>query len=222
MDGVLGVWSDVEAAAIDDYDAWYEREHMFDRLAVPGFHRARHYLTVSGEPRYFTYFVTEDAAVMASEAYRQSADNPSDWTRRVLPHFRNVNRTACNVIHRFGRGYGAAALTARLTADGEAAARLIAWLGEEVLPALVQWRGVMATELWQADRAATLVPVADRELRGASDQIADLVVFVDGVAVAPLQALADGLLAPESFADEGAADAQVCVHQLVNGAERDE
>ena len=62
--GILAVWSDVDAAGEDDYNAWYDREHLFERLEVPGFHRGRHYLTVSGAPRYFfTYFVTDNAAV---------------------------------------------------------------------------------------------------------------------------------------------------------------
>ena len=51
--GILAVWSDVDAAGEDDYNAWYDREHLFERLEVPGFHRGRHYLTVSGAPRYF-------------------------------------------------------------------------------------------------------------------------------------------------------------------------
>ena len=56
IDGILAVWSDIDEEAEDDYTAWYEREHMFERLEVPGFRRARHYLTISGEPKYFTYF----------------------------------------------------------------------------------------------------------------------------------------------------------------------
>jgi hypothetical protein len=60
-------------------------------------------MTVSGSPRYFTYFVTDNAAVMASQAYLAQANQPSAWTRQVLPYFRNTNRTACHVVRRIGR-----------------------------------------------------------------------------------------------------------------------
>jgi len=56
MHGVPAVWSDITPEAAADYDAWYEREHMFERLAVAGFHRARHYRTVVGPEQFFTYF----------------------------------------------------------------------------------------------------------------------------------------------------------------------
>ena len=42
VNGTLAVWSGIIAEAEDDYNAWYEREHMFERVEVPGIRRARH------------------------------------------------------------------------------------------------------------------------------------------------------------------------------------
>jgi hypothetical protein len=219
--GILAVWSDVEAAGEADYNAWYDREHLFERLAVPGFHRGRHYLTVAGSPRYFTYFVTDNAAVMASPAYLAQANHPSPWTQRVLPHFRNTNRTACRVLRRIGRGYGAASLTVRLGAGSGQEADLIAWLGETQLPALVKQPGLLGAQLWRADRAATLLPVKDRELRPEADQVADLVIFVEGTQIDCLEAAAERL-AETTLAAYGADRPLLAIHQLLNGAEKDE
>ena len=147
--GILAVWSDVDAAGEDDYNAWYDREHLFERLEVPGFHRGRHYLTVLGSPRYFLrHFVTDNAAVVASQAYLVQANQPSPWTRRILPHFRNTNRTACNVVYRIGRGYGAASLTIRLArAVAGRQDELIGWLSDTQLPALVEQPGLIGAQL---------------------------------------------------------------------------
>jgi hypothetical protein len=220
--GILAVWSDIDAAAEDDYNAWYDREHLFERLEVPGFHRGRHYLTVSGSPRYFTYFVTDTAAVMASQAYLTQANHPSPWTQRILPHFRNTNRTACHVLCRLGRGYGAASLTIRLAAVAGRQDELIGWLSDTQLPALVKQPGLIGAQLWRADRRATLVPVEDRRLRPEPDQVADLVIFVEGTLVDHLQAVAHGSLSLDSLVAHGADRPLIAVHQLLNGAEKDE
>jgi hypothetical protein len=220
--GILAVWSDIDAAAADDYDAWYEREHMFERLEVPGFHRARHYLTVSGAPRYFTYFVTDAAAVAASPAYLAQANHPSPWTQRILPHFRNTNRTACNVLRRIGRGYGAASLTVRLAVVAGWETELLTWLGATQLPALLEQPGIVGAQVWRADRDATLLPVEDRHLRPEPDQVADLVVFVEGTTVEYLEAVAHGPLSAACLGAHGADRPLLAIHQLLNGAEKDE
>jgi hypothetical protein len=218
--GILAVWSDIDAEAEDDYTAWYEREHMFERLEVPGFRRARHYRTVSGTPKYFTYFELDSPAVVASEAYLAQADRSSPWTQRILPHFRNANRTACRVVRRVGRGFGAAAMTVRLEAQDGRELRLTASLGDDVLPGIVERPGIIAAQLWQADREATLQPAQDRDLRPTPDAVSDLVIFVEGTDVAALDALTEEVLTAAALTARGAAvPSFTAIHQLLNGAE---
>jgi hypothetical protein len=220
--GILAVWSDIDVAGEDDYNAWYDREHLFERLDVPGFHRGYHYVTVSGSPRYFTYFVTDNAAVMASQVYLAQANQPSPWTRRVLPYFRNTNRTACNVVYRIGRGYGGASLTIRLATIAGQEDELIAWLSETQLPTLIEQPGLIGAQIWRADRSATLVPVEDRRLRPEPDQVAELVVFVEGTLVDRLKAVAGGGLSSDSLVAHGGDRPLIAIHQLLNGAEKEE
>ncbi|MDP6706594.1 MAG: hypothetical protein QF893_09650 [Alphaproteobacteria bacterium] len=218
--GILAVWSDIDAEAADDYTAWYEREHMFERLEVPGFRRARHYRTVSGMPEYFTYFELDSPAVVASAAYLAQANSSSPWTQRILPHFRNANRTACRVLRRLGRGFGATAMTVRLEAADGCEPALIAALGDDILPAAVTRPGIVAAQLWQADREATLQPVQDRDLRPTPDAVSDLVVFVEATDVGPLDALAEATLSAAALTALGAAiPLFAAIHQLLNGAE---
>ncbi len=220
--GILAVWSDVDAAGEDDYTAWYEREHLFERLVVPGFQQGRHYVTLTGAPKYFTYFVTDHAAVVASPAYLAQANRPSPWTRRVLPSFRNTNRTACDVLHRFGRGYGALSITVRMAAMAGRDEELLAWLAEALLPALVQRPGILSAQLWRADREATLLPVADRHLRPQPDQVADLVIFVEGTVLQSVEAAAAGPLALANLEAHGAELPLLAIHQFLHGADNAE
>jgi hypothetical protein len=67
--GILAVWSGIDAEVEDDYNACYEREHVFERVQRPGIRRAQHYQTVSGTPKFFTYFELGEPAVISSGVY---------------------------------------------------------------------------------------------------------------------------------------------------------
>ena len=220
--GILAVWSDIAAEGEADYIAWYEREHMFERLEVPGFRRARHYETVRGSPRFFTWFELDTPAVVASPAYLAQANRSSAWTRRVLPHFRNTNRTAAVVLRRLGRGFGSAALTLRMGIANDREGELVAWLSGDVLPTLVREPGIVAGQLWRADYAATFIEVVDRSLRHGPDEAADLTVFLEGTDISPLEAALAGQLAAAPLAAHGALQPIAAIHRLVNGAEAGE
>lgn len=217
--GILGVWSSITAEAAEDYDAWYEREHMFERLEVPGFRRAKHYATVSGSPQFFTYFELDAPSVVVSPAYLTQSNNSSAWTQRILPHFRDANRTAFSVVRRVGRGYGSAAMTVRVNGTDDTIGAVIDRAGP-VLDDIATRPGIMGGQIWRADLEATIQPGKDRELRHGDDLTSDLVIFVEGTGTDPLLKLADdaGLRA----ALEGATRSDIAVHRLMNGAEADE
>ena len=219
--GILAVWSDITPEAAADYDAWYEQSHMFERLAVDGIHRARHYRTVAGAQQYFTYFVADDAAVFRSPSYLASANNASPWTQRILPHFRNIHRTAFNVTRRVGWGDGAAALTIRLAAKEGREPELMGWLGQTLFPELLERPGVIGAQIWQADLDATLVPVQDSDLRPEKDRTSPLAVFIEGTNLNSLQAVSEGPLSMSALIERGATkDATLSLHALMNSAEK--
>ena len=65
-----------------------------ERLGVPGFRSGTRYRSVSGRRRYFAFYETERMAILNSEAYRTRLDNPTAWTRRIMPEMRNAARSA--------------------------------------------------------------------------------------------------------------------------------
>ena len=219
--GILAVWSDITPEAAADYDAWYEQSHMFERLAVDGIHRARHYRTVAGAQQYFTYFVADDAAIFRSPSYLESANNTSPWTQRILPHFRNTYRTAFNVIRRVGWGDGAAALTIRLAAREGCEAGLTDWLGQELFPELLERPGVIGAQIWRADLDATLVSVQDSEIRPEKDRTSPLAIFIEGTNPDSIKAVSEGSLSVSALINRGATKkAIVSRHSLMNSAEK--
>ena len=83
----------------DEFNAWYDTEHVPERLAVPGFETALRYICLSGAPRYLAMYDMNNPAVLDSDAYlRVSFDKSSPWTRRVLSRVK-VYRSAGRQVY---------------------------------------------------------------------------------------------------------------------------
>jgi hypothetical protein len=67
----------------DEFNDWYDREHIPLRMAVPGFLSAQRY-RVSGAPHYLVVYEMQTAAVLQSPSYLHVKNNPSERTARML------------------------------------------------------------------------------------------------------------------------------------------
>ncbi|MBK5104531.1 MAG: hypothetical protein JJE42_09805, partial [Burkholderiales bacterium] len=108
--GVLLVLNDIVETAEDEFNRWYQQQHVPERLRVPGFRTARRYRAVDGGPAYMAVYECESIAVLASEPYLERLRNPTDWTRKVMPGFRNMLRSACRQTWSLGAGVGGGAI----------------------------------------------------------------------------------------------------------------
>ena len=92
--GILAVWNNRDATIAAEYERWYVGEHLPERVGVDGFHWGRRYeaVTDTAARRFFTYYQTDDPAVLASPAYRARLAAPSPWTGRIMAHWRDMVR----------------------------------------------------------------------------------------------------------------------------------
>jgi hypothetical protein len=82
--GFLLVLMQPPASMDDEFNAWYDSEHVPERLAVPGVETAIRYSSISGVPNYLAMYDLVDQSVLDSEAYlRVAGDRSSPWTKRV-------------------------------------------------------------------------------------------------------------------------------------------
>ncbi|MGE0767198.1 MAG: hypothetical protein AB7L90_12100 [Hyphomicrobiaceae bacterium] len=82
--GFLLVTMQPPPAFEEEFNAWYDSEHIPERLAVPGILTARRYLCADGHPKYLAMYDLESHAVMQSPGYvRVGYENASPWTKRV-------------------------------------------------------------------------------------------------------------------------------------------
>lgn len=106
-EGLLALWNGVEPTVRHEYDAWHSREHVPERLSVPGMIGARRYVRRQGPlPEYLTLYAMRDTGVMESAPYRRLLENPTPWSRRMRPHFHGFMRICCRRLASFGAGTG--------------------------------------------------------------------------------------------------------------------
>lgn len=166
-DAALGIWMDVDPAGLDDFNAWYRRQHLPERLSVPGFLRGRRYQATGEGPVYFTLYETADAAVLSSATYLERLNNPTDWTRRALPRIRRMVRNA------YRRLAGSPAdriashlLTVRIEPHPERSTAVKTWLLEEAVRALRGVDRVAGVALYESDGGGTSVATEERRIVG--------------------------------------------------------
>jgi hypothetical protein len=83
----------VASGAEDEFREWHDREHVPERMAMPGFLRARRYSrTVDGAPVFLNVMELRDPETLKSREYRASSENPTEWTRRMVPRLQGLVR----------------------------------------------------------------------------------------------------------------------------------
>ncbi len=204
--GALGVWHGIAGPQQREAEEWYNREHHAERVAIPGFLRARRYVNRGAGPRYFSRYDTTDAAVLGSAAYLDALNNPSPWSQKIFPHYRSTVRGAFEVAGRFGLAEGGFLTSLRFNEDDAPTdAGLLDLAGQ-----LVDQHGVLGTEVWCVDRAATTQPTREKDLRATQEPFPAQALLID--ASSPeVAAEALAVLAACSVAARAATD----VYQLV-------
>jgi len=149
--GMLLTSMDIDPSAEADFNRWYDREHLIERVAIDGFLEARRYIAHRGSPKYLCLYSTETFEVLDSAAYRKALTTPTDWSKRNLARFENMIRTIARVTISRGQGRGAALGIVRLRAAAGNHAQLRASLREQLDPD--QRDGIISMHLIESDPA---------------------------------------------------------------------
>jgi hypothetical protein len=186
--GVLAIWNGTTEAAEAEFVRWHVREHIPERVGVPGFLRGRRYVGLDGHPRYFNFYETASPETLESPAYRERLNNPTPWTRRIVSEFRDTIRTICTVAGSLGLGTGAWIEAIRINAVDDPDAFRDRLLRTQ-LPAAMATDGIVAAHLLQGVIPSTTGGTVESRLRGAPDGMAAWIILLEAVDAEPLQAL---------------------------------
>jgi hypothetical protein len=82
----------------EEFNAWYDDEHLPERLAIPGFRSARRWVArcAPGEGKYLATYELDSPQVLESAAYlAHVGEHFTPWTRRCLGKAVLFRRWAC-------------------------------------------------------------------------------------------------------------------------------
>jgi len=75
--GMLCTRMDVDSTDVAEFNRWFDKEHMEERVRIPGFLDARRYVAITGAPKYLNLYETESLTVFDSPEYRQRTCQPN-------------------------------------------------------------------------------------------------------------------------------------------------
>jgi hypothetical protein len=159
------IWNDVSREGREQFYAWHDREHIPERLSIPGFRRGRRFARASHSPEWLTIYEADNLAVLTSAAYLARLNTPTPATERVLRYFRNTSRAVCRIVHSKGSNTGGYMLAMRLSLDPAQAGALREYLTAEAFPRAMGLTGVVACHLCAADERASYADTAESSTR---------------------------------------------------------
>ena len=89
--GIFMVYVDIDAQHVQEFNEWYNKEHLPELLSVPGILSAARYEAVKGGPQYLACYELESVAVMQTPAFTNRPRTP--WGQRVSPSVIGKNLT---------------------------------------------------------------------------------------------------------------------------------
>lgn len=83
--GLLMVYTDVPAEHEDEFNRWYNEEHIAERLSIPGVLNAARYIAVRGGPKYLACYELGEPEAYFSDRWQYHLKNPTEWSQRMSP-----------------------------------------------------------------------------------------------------------------------------------------
>jgi hypothetical protein len=179
--GMLLTSMDIDAADEAEFNRWYDREHLEERVAIAGFLEARRYVAHKASPKYLCLYSTATFEVLDSPAYRAKLANPTDWSVKTMARFQNMIRGVARVTISRGTGRGAMLGLVRLRPQaGDMEALRIA-LKDKLDPAKID--GIISMHLIENDPALSKPLAPNSPTAGAGDWY----VLIDGTDIAAIE-----------------------------------
>ncbi len=87
---------DVKPEVEEEFNRWYDQEHIPNLLAVPGILWAKRAINTGKGPKYIAVYEHESIDVQHTEAYKKAVN--TDWTRKLTPYFLKMERDVYELL----------------------------------------------------------------------------------------------------------------------------
>jgi hypothetical protein len=153
--GLVTVWLHVPPEREEEFNAWYNLQHIAQVVNIPGFTAARRYAADGQVPKYLAWYEAVDEHVEPGPGFTQIVQHPTPWSLRIR-RFYGENRFRNN--YRMVSSFGTvptpdAAWLYTVQADCADPAQLAEfndWYDNEHMPALAEVPGVLRARRYVA------------------------------------------------------------------------
>ena len=180
--GMLLTSMDIDPADEAEFNRWYDREHLEERVAIDGFLEARRYVAHQGSPKYLSLYSTATFEVLDSPAYRTALANQTAWSKAMIARFKNMIRAVARITVSRGQGRGAALGIIRIRPASGSEDKLRAALREKLDPGKLD--GIISMHLMESDPVLSK-PLTDNP-SASNPGAGDWFVLIDGTDVSAI------------------------------------
>lgn len=175
---IIAIWNDITNELRDSFFEWHPREHMNERLALPGFLRGSRYIAVDADIEFFTLYEATDTSAFSSPEYMERLGEPTPWSLQVLPGFRNNLRGVCDVTYSQSVADGGALMTIRLEASSSCSQELQESLHAKLLPPILDRPKITGVHLAICNKSLSGTNTALQ--RGRTINTPNWIVMIEG------------------------------------------
>lgn len=186
--GMLMTSMDIDAEHEQEFNAWYDREHLAERVAIEGFNEARRYVAVNARPKYLGLYSTRTFDVLDSDAYRTALANQTKWSLTNIGRFQNMLRSVARITVSRGQGRGAALGLVRIRPPADGADKLRSAIEAQLDPGMIH--GIISMHLMESDPRLSK-PLTD-DPAAPNPAARDWYVMIDGTDVEAVAATMKG------------------------------
>lgn len=200
--GLVAIWNDILPDLREDFFEWHPREHMVERLGIPGFLRGRRYAAIDQGVEFLTLYEVTSTDVLVSDVYKERLTQPTPWSTKTLPGFFNNERGACQIEFSEGYAMGGFVLTLRFEAEEGREAALVETLNKEVMPGMINTPRVTGIHLVKNDVSLTAGNAGNQ--RGRVITLPHLIVLIEGSTADGVRAAGEKFLGNARLVELGA------------------
>jgi len=189
----VAMWWNVAPEMQEEFEDWHTHEHMPERLAIPGFLRGTRWRAAGDAPSYFILYEVARVSVLTGPGYMARLNDPTPWSRKMMPHHLDMVRSLCRVHASAGGLIGGALAKIGFSPARRGGRAVVDWLAREMLPALSQRKGLLGGCVLRAQPQSG-PRTTEQEIRGG-DQTADWILLLSGYEERAVGAAANDLRA---------------------------
>lgn len=220
--GMLMTFTEVAPEDENEFNEWYNREHIDERVSMSGFHRARRYVAADADARmkYFASYETDKVQDLAHPEYMARLAKQTEWSQKIMAGFTKFDRLTVDVIIDQTHGFSGWLGVTRFFPEQGVRDRLRESLDKSVLPELGKRINMLGGCVAESNIDVSNAGLSAQGKPVPPDRTPEWVILLDGATEASVRDANDGLLLALEEAGVAVASLDQTVYSFLFGNNR--